>query len=158
MIEILELESADLAVFKRDMREAFSQGFDEEILPESDIDKSLASKGAFAYKAVQNGEILGGAIVVINGVLGELDFLYVKVDAQNKGVGQKIWEFIERTHDEVELWHTMTPYEMHRNLHFYINVLGFKASEFFCPKHPNPYFPASPDDLMFGFEKRIKRQ
>ena len=51
---------------------------DEEILPESHINKSLNAKGSIAYKAVVDGKLLGGAIVVINGEHGDLDFHYVK--------------------------------------------------------------------------------
>ncbi len=39
--------------------------------------------GAIAYKAVVDGELLGGALVVINGDHGHLDFLYVKSGTQN---------------------------------------------------------------------------
>ena len=59
--------------YKKDMQEAFQQGamneyndLSVEILPEKDIDESLAKKGATAYKAVVDGKMLGGAIVVID--------------------------------------------------------------------------------------------
>ena len=52
------------------------------ILPEKDIDNSLNTKGALAYKAVVNNKIVGGAIVVINEETrhNELHFLYVKYE------------------------------------------------------------------------------
>ncbi|MBE5920875.1 MAG: GNAT family N-acetyltransferase, partial [Pseudobutyrivibrio ruminis] len=57
--QLLPLEKADLPKFKRDMQEAFQLGaaaweenLDEEILPESHINKSLSAKGSIAYKAV----------------------------------------------------------------------------------------------------------
>jgi len=100
--KLLPVEEADLPKFKHDMQEAFQVGaaaweenLDEEILPELHINKSLSTKGAIAYKAVVDGEFLGGAIVVINGEHGHLDFLYVKSGTQSKGIGQMIWNSIE---------------------------------------------------------------
>ncbi len=73
------------------MQEAFQLGaaswekdLDEEILPESHIDKSLNAKGSIAYKAVVDGQMCGGAIVIIDGSHGHLDFLYVKNEIQSK--------------------------------------------------------------------------
>ena len=52
-------KDCDLEQYKKDMQEAFQKGFEEEfgkteevILPREDIDKSLQTKGAIAYKAV----------------------------------------------------------------------------------------------------------
>ena len=74
------------------MQEAFQLGganefsnLNVEILPEEDINKSLAAKGAIAYKAVVDDEMVGGAIVVIDESTqhNHLDFLYVKNGIQN---------------------------------------------------------------------------
>ena len=73
---------------------AWEENLDEEILPESHINKSLSTKGSIAYKAVVDEELFGGAIVVINGEHGDLDFLYVKSGTQSKGIGQMIWNAI----------------------------------------------------------------
>lgn len=162
--QLLPLEEADLQIFKNDMQEAFQCGaaeweddLEEEILPESHIDKSLNTKGSIAYKAVVEGELLGGAIVVIDANHGHLDFLYVKSGTQSKGIGQKIWNAIEENHPEVNLWETCTPYFDTRNLHFYINCCGFAAVEFFNPKHidPNALDGDDGSDFFFRFEKRI---
>lgn len=96
--ELLPLTDDDMPIFIRDMQEAFQKGaaqdfadIDEEILPESDIVESLSKKGAAAYKAVIDGEMLGGAIIVIDSETqhNHLDFLYVKYGTQSKGIGQK---------------------------------------------------------------------
>lgn len=39
---------------------------DDVILPEKDIDQSLNAVGSAAYKAVVDGEMVGGAVVVID--------------------------------------------------------------------------------------------
>lgn len=82
------LEKRDLPQYKADMQGAFQLGAQEGgcfadgelVLPESDIDRSLGAEGAIAYKAVEGGQIVGGAIVVWDREkkLGHLDLLYVK--------------------------------------------------------------------------------
>ena len=162
----------ELALDKKDMQDAFQHGAeavlgktDLQILPESDIDRSLHTKGAIAYAAVSGKEILGGAIVVIDRQTqhNHLDFLYVKTGVQSKGIGQAIWAEIERLHPETEIWETCTPYFDKRNLHFYINRCGFHAVEFFNPLHPDSHETGKPDTggdddgCMFRFEKVMKR-
>jgi len=149
------------------MQEAFQQGamkefnnLNVEILSEKDINESLSKKGAVAYKAVVDGKMLGGAIVVIDEVTqhNHLDFLYVKYGTQSKGIGQKIWNEIEQLYPKTKVWETYTPYFEKRNVHFYINCLGFHAVEFFNPKHKDPNIPDDMigGDYFFRFEKVMK--
>ncbi|MDE6732318.1 MAG: GNAT family N-acetyltransferase [Oscillospiraceae bacterium] len=165
--KLLPVTDEDMAQFKRDMQEAFQKGaadeiteLDEEILPEKDIDESLSKKGAFAYKAVEDGKMVGGAVVVIDAEKqhNHLDFLYVKCGVQSKGIGQKTWNEIERLYPDTRVWETCTPYFEKRNLHFYINRLGFHAVEFYNPRHKDPHIS---DDMLggdyfFRFEKTMK--
>ena len=67
------LAEKELEKFKKDMQEAFQKGFEDvygptegTILPEKDIDQSLNTFGAIAYKAIVDNEMVGGAVVVIN--------------------------------------------------------------------------------------------
>ena len=62
-----KIKSEDVFQFKKDMQEAFQKGFEDVygktndiILPEQDIDSSLNEKGAIAYKAVVDGDMVGG--------------------------------------------------------------------------------------------------
>ncbi|WP_067047930.1 GNAT family N-acetyltransferase [Methanofollis ethanolicus] len=165
--KLLPLCSEDLPDYKKDLQEAFQLGavkefsdLDVEILPEDDIDKTLASKGAVTYKAVVDGEMVGGAIVVIDEATqhNHLDFLYVKNGVQSSGIGQRIWNAIEKLYPETKVWETITPYFEKRNIHFYINRCGFSAVEFFNPHHKDP---TTPDDMVggdyfFRFEKVMK--
>ena len=164
---LLPLCTEDVEQFTADMQEAFQNGaaselgdLDVEILPKTDIDKSLEAKGAAAYKAVVDGEMVGGAIVVIDESTGHnhLDFLYVKYGVQSRGVGQAIWKAIEEEYPDTKVWETCTPYFEKRNIHFYINRCGFSAVEFFNPYHKDPEIP---DDMVggdhfFRFEKRME--
>ncbi len=169
-LTLIPITEADLKQYKKDMQEAFllgaiEGGFSEdtdEILPEADIDCSLSAKGAIAYKAEQDGEMVGGAIIVTNDKKhsGHLDFLYVKHGVQSRGIGKFIWLEIEKLHPDIRVWETCTPYFEKRNIHFYINKCGFSAVEFFCEYNTDPNAP--PDehsegpDEMFRFIKKMK--
>lgn len=161
------VEKEDIKEFKKDMQEAFQQGamsefndLNVEILPEKDIDESLCKKGAVAYKAVVDGKMLGGVIVVIDEETqhNHLDFLYVKYGTQSKGIGQMIWNEVERLYSKTKVWETCTPYFEKRNIHFYINRLGFHAVEFFNLYHKDPNIPDDMigGDYFFRFEKVMK--
>lgn len=165
---LLPLTADDMASFKKDMQEAFQRGaaaemgdIDMEILPETDIEQSLAAKGAAAYKAIVDGEMSGGVIVRINEDTqrNHLDFLYVKHGAQGRGVGLQIWQAVEALYPSAKVWETVTPYFEKRNIHFYINRCGFAAVEFFNPLHRDPDAPADMpgSDFFFRFEKRMQR-
>ena len=153
-LELLPLESEDIKQYKADFQAAFQRGFEDQfgkteetILPEKDIDQSLNSKGAAAYKAVINEEIVGGAIVVIDEKTqhNHLDFLYVKHGIQGKGIGKKIWFMLEKLYPDTKVWETCTPYFEKRNIHFYVNICGFHIVEFFNERHP---IPDTPDDFI----------
>ena len=105
------------------------------------------------------GQKLVDAIIAIDAAKhhGELSFLYVKVSIQSKGIGLGIWKAIEALHPEIEVWETCTPYFDRRNIHFYINRLGFHAVEFFNEHHPDPHMPEQFDqeDGLFKFEKCV---
>ena len=165
-LELILMEKNDIPKFKKDIQEAFQKGFEDEfgkteetILPEKDIDASLNSKGAAGYKAVLDGEIVGGAVVGIDNEThrNHLDLLYVKSGAQGKGIGKEIWFKIEKLYPDTKIWETCTPYFEKRNIHFYVNICGFCITEFFNEKHP---MPDSPEDFigdgnegMFAFQK-----
>ena len=165
-MQIIPLRKKDRSLFKRDMQEAFQKGtekyfgsMEKIVLPESDIEKSLNTKGATAYEAVMNNEIVGGAIVsIVAKKRFSLDLLYVKHGAQSKGIGKAIWEELENLYPEAEVWETITPYFEKRNIHFYINQCGFHAVEFFNPHHPASDIPDDMvgGDYFFRFEKRMK--
>ncbi len=163
-LELLLLENKDLEVFKKDMQQSFQVGAiegtneyisEDEILTKEDINKSLNNSNAKAYKAVLNDEIVGGAIVNINiqTNINHLDFLYVKNGFQSKGVGQFIWNEIEKLYPNTKIWETVTPYFEKRNIHFYVNRCGFHIVEFYNSKHKDPNSNA---DEMFKFQKVMK--
>lgn len=162
-------QEEECASFKQEMQEAFQKGYEDHfgrtegiILPFEDIEHSLAEDNAIAYEIIGDDERLGGAIIVLtdDGRKGNLHFLYTKVGSQSRGVGQWMWRTIESLHPDVELWETCTPYFDTRNIHFYINRLGFHIVEFFNAHHPDPHLPNERNEDptggegMFRFEKR----
>lgn len=181
---LLPIEERDLAQFKAMAQEAFQKGYEDWygqpdeavlpagdtgdpegiILPEEDIDRSLNAEGAAAYKAVVDGEMVGGAIVVIDEKTqrNSLDFLFVKYGVQSRGIGKAIWFALERLYPETKVWVTCTPYFDKRNIHFYVNVCKFHIVEFFNEKHPDPHDPQDfgdgGSDGMFEFEKQMKSE
>lgn len=167
--ELLLMTESDIPNFKTDIQEAFQKGFEDvygktdgTILPEKDIDRSLNEQGSVAYKAVVDGEFIGGAIVVINEETqhNHLDLLYVKYGTQTKGIGYKIWSEIERLYPDTKVWETCTPYFEKRNIHFYVNKCGFHIVKFINEKNPEPDMPedfiGDGGEGMFVFEKIMK--
>ena len=166
--ELLPLEQADIDTFKHDIQEAFQKGYEDVygkteriILPEKDIDSSLNAVGSVAYKAVVGGEIVGGAVVVIDEKTkhNHLDLLYVKYGIQTKGIGFAIWNAVEKAHPDTKVWETCTPDFEKRNIHFYVNKCGFKIVKFYNEKNPEPDMPddfiGDGGDGMFVFEKQM---
>lgn len=168
-LELVPIVTEDEKQYKADLQEAFQKGFEEKysrtnevILPDKDIDQSLNEKGSVAYKALLDGEMVSGAIVVIDEKTqhNHLDLIFVKYGTQSKEIGKAIWFKIEELHPETVVWETCTPYFEKRNIHFYVNVCGFHIVKFFNEKHP---MPDTPEDFigdgnegMFEFEKRMK--
>lgn len=168
-MKLITLKNEDIGIFKKYMQESFQYGYESvygidnsQVLPEKDIDNSLNNPKCCAYELIDdNNEILGGAIVEINDDnINHLDFLFVRVGIQNKGVGQIIWKEIESIYSNTKIWKTCTPYFDKRNIHFYVNKLKFKIVEYYNEKHPDSNMPEDiyqEDDGMFEFEKEMHK-
>lgn len=73
-ITLKPLDDADKEQFKADMSDAFQSyaetddfPADELILPVEEIENTLCKDGTIGYKAMKDGEIVGGAIISIDG-------------------------------------------------------------------------------------------
>lgn len=168
-MKLIKLKNEDCGIFKQYMQEAFQYGYESvyekdksQVLPEKDIDNSLNNPKCQAYQMIDdNNEILGGVIVEINeDNINHLDFLFVRVGIQSKGIGKKIWKEIEKLYPNTKIWKTCTPYFDKRNIHFYVNKLKFKIVEYYNEKHPDPNMSEDiydEDDGMFEFEKEMNK-
>lgn len=166
-MKLIELRNEDIKTFKKLMQEAFQYGYestcgkdDSLVLPEEDIDNSLNNPKCKSYEMIdEKGNILGGAVVEINeDNINHLDFLFVTVGIQSKGIGQAIWREIENLYPNTKVWETCTPYFDKRNIHFYVNKLKFRIVAYYNKKYPDPNRPEDAydeDDGMFEFKKEM---
>lgn len=124
-----------------------------------------------AYRIRENGKIVGGLILKIDEQTqhNELEILFVSPDCHSNGVGTAAWQQVERLYPDTVAWETCTPYFEKRNIHFYVNKLGFHIVEFFCEYHRDPFedercgpqddeYPEDDEgpDEMFRFVKYMK--
>jgi hypothetical protein len=160
--EFTLLSKNDYATFTSEMQKAFQYGYEAEF---GHCD-AVILPGNVSYIARMNGEMVGGAIVKIDPDTqnNSLELLFVKVGAQSKGLGLRIWSGIEKLYPETKTWETCTPYFEKRNIHFYVNRCGFHIVEFFSPWHkdsnqddePVGGMPDEVGQYFFRFEKVMK--
>ena len=171
-ITLFPLEQDDREQFIKDAQDSFKYGateefgmrdnhFDKEgqVISRKHIEQSLDAENADTYRIILDNKKVGGVILKIDKEKksGELELLFVNSDEHSKGIGTSTWMHIEKMHPEIELWTTHTPYFEKRNIHFYINRLGFQAVEFIHnhnrPKKSEDEF-RGPEEF-FKFQKRI---
>ena len=136
----------------------------EEVISRKTIERSMNGEQAETYRIVCDGIVVGGLILQIDRqhAKGELEILFVNPEAHSKGIGQAAWKAVEAMHPEIRVWETITPYFEKRNIHFYVNRLGFHIVEFWNKFHHGPSVPEdieedwSEDDEMFVFRKVIE--
>ena len=133
----------------------------EEVISRKTIERSMNGEHAETYRIVCDGNVVGGLILQIDRqhAKGELEILFVNPEAHSKGIGQAAWKAVEAMHPEIRVWETITPYFEKRNIHFYVNRLGFHIVEFWNKYQHGPAVPEdveenwSEDDEMFLFRK-----
>ena len=163
-VRLIPLEASDREQFIRDNQEAFRYGaleefgqrddhFEEdgEIISYDTIARAIEEGSA--YRIMQNGKPVGGAVIRTEYDHGELELLFVSPAVHSKGIGCAAWCAIEEMHPEVTVWETVTPYFEKRNIHFYVNRCGFHIVAYY-----NEHFCAPDDDKgemsdMSAFEK-----
>ena len=173
-ISLSPLEPEDREQFIKDAQVSFKYGATEEfgmrdnhvdkdgeIISRKHLEESLNKKNSDSYRIILNNKKVGGIILNIDKEkkVGELDILFVLWNEHSKGIGTSTWSLVEKMHPEIELWITHTPYFEKRNIHFYINKLGFHAVEFIHNRNrpkSNPDEFRGPEEY-FKFEKRIKK-
>lgn len=128
-----------------------------EIISRATIEAAIDRENAAAFRVLLGGEAAGGVVLHVDREArrGELALLFVLPRLHGRGIGQAAWRAVEAGYPEIRVWETMTPYFEKRNIHFYVNRLGFHIVEFYCARHPDPRDAEPDDDGMFRFEKII---
>ncbi len=170
-VDLIPLSLDDREQFVLDNQEAFRYGameefgsrnedFEEdgEIISRDTIIASIDGENAKTFRIVVDGRVVGGVILSIDEEkrYGELEILFISPKEHSKGIGQATWMEIESMFPDIDVWETMTPYFETRNIHFYVNKLGFHIVEFFNKKHIDPNMPEDDyrdGDGMFRFQK-----
>lgn len=174
MVNLAPLHNSDRDQFVRDNQEAFRYsateefglrdahfGEDGEIISRKTILASLEALGSQAYRILRDGSVVGGLILIVDEEAhkGSLDILFVDPAAHSQGIGQAAWAKVEALFPQINVWTTHTPYFEKRNIHFYVNRLGFKIVAYYNARFPDSEHRFAEDDDtcgMFKFEKRIR--
>ena len=164
------LKSQDEEQFIIDNQAAFNYGAEQyfnkqeleeqheeegQIISRETIINSIHQEGSIAYRILYDDKKVGGIIINLKESFGELEIFFVIPSYESKGVGQAAWKEVERLHPEVKVWETVTPYFEQRNIHFYVNKLGFHIVEFYTKFLKDKDMPEGMDG-MFRFQKIIK--
>ena len=161
-----ELKAEEKEKFILYTQQAFQKGYEDyfgkcedTIIPREDIEKSFDCDGSKTFVADENGEIVGGGIVVIDEKtqINELHILFARTDNQNKGVGFFVWSGIEKLFPDTKIWKTCTPYFDKRNINFYVNKCKFHIVRFEDNFSKNTNEEYDESDAMFEFEKVMNR-
>lgn len=165
------LKQSDEEQFIRDNQAAFNFGAEQyfneqeleeqheedgQIISRETIINSIHREGSIAYRIIANDKKSGGIIINLKDDFGELEIFFVNVDFESKGIGQAAWKEVERLHPEIKIWETVTPYFEQRNIHFYVNRLGFHIVEFYNEFNKDVNMPEELDG-MFRFQKLINK-
>ena len=128
---------------------------DGQIISRETIVNSIHHKGSITYRIIADENKVGGIILNIDGNKGDLEIFFVIPSYESKGIGQAAWKEVEKLHPEVKVWETVTPYFEKRNIHFYVNRLGFHIVEFYNEFDKDKHMPEELDG-MFRFQKIIE--
>lgn len=101
------------------------------------LHKYALDKESISYKISMNKNVIGAIILWINNVTNQnfLGNVFIDVELENKGIGKKVWEFIELEFPNTEVWKTETPIFSRRNHNFYVNKCGFHVVKIENPKN-----------------------
>lgn len=168
-IELQELKNNDIESFIIDNQEAFNYGAlvefgvrdehfesDGQIISRDTILKSLNSPNARAFRVFCDNKKVGGVVLRIHkNNHNELDLFFISPKMHGLGIGTAAWNLIEKKFSNTISWITHTPYFEKRNIHFYINKLGFVITDFYCELNKDPHFNGENDE-MFKMKKIMK--
>ena len=110
------LKQLSLESFKEgfDLYNRYPPGIESLAWHESEIEK------CHYYKVLLDGELAGGICVTpLDDEKIYLRYLFISVKHQNKRIGSKVLELIEKQYSWAKSWSLITPYKSYRNHYFY---------------------------------------
>lgn len=168
-IKLELLKQSDEKQFIKDNQDAFNFGAEQyfneqeledqheedgQIISRETIIGSIHRDGSITYRIIDDDKKVGGIILNLKDDFGVLEIFFIVPNSESKGVGQAAWKEVERLHPEIKVWETVTPYFEKRNIHFYVNKLGFHIVEFYNEFNKDIHMPEDLDG-MFRFQKKI---
>lgn len=159
-LQLSELLEEDIEILSPIMKNAFDRdammhigkkdgppGYDDG----SFLRKYALHKDSDAYKILLGNKIIGAVILWINNDSNDnyLGNIFVDVDLQEKGIGLKVWNMIEKMYPKTKVWRADTPLFSRRNHNFYVNKCGFHIIKIENPK--------SLEDGMVVLMKEMKK-
>ena len=98
------------------------------------IKKWALNSPSQSFKILINDRIIGSVILWINeDGKNFLDNIFIDPILHNKGIGLKVWKYIESQYPNTKKWMTETPGFSKRNHNFYVNKCGFKIVKILNP-------------------------
>lgn len=132
-----EISKSDIEVLVPIMKRAFDEdmrihlgkdsggpkGYDNGVF----LQEYALHKDSTSYKIMMDEKVIGAIILWINEETNQnyLGNVFIDADLVNKGIGKRVWDFIESEYPSTKVWKTETPIFSHRNHNFYVNKCGF---------------------------------
>ena len=90
------------------------------------LQASLADPDCLCFKVCMGDEAIGAFVIHWNEFAeSELRHMFVAPKFQNKGIGRRIWLFLQSCYP-TQSWRVETPSSIERNMYFYQQVCGFQ--------------------------------
>lgn len=135
------LPESDIERFVNTMHASFVENKPEAVtlVPKrEDLAEGVRDPAATALLVLYKGTPVGGAVLKIDAEAhkGELELFFIERTVVGRGLGTSAWRTIELAYPGVRCWTTFTPYRDERNVHFYVNKLGFAVTAVYSRRNP----------------------
>lgn len=89
--------------------------------------KNISSPNATAFQISLDGVPAGGFILFLDhpAKRGYLGVIFLDPACENRGLGTRVWNWVESKYPDIAVWELDTPAFSRRNHNFYVNKCGF---------------------------------
>jgi len=131
-----DFEESDITLQTQIMKRAFDEDSRRHLNEESGgpegydngdfLRKWALHPASMAFNVVFKGEIIGLINLWIRpDRVNMLGCMYIDTAYQDKGLGKRVWDLVEKSYPDTKIWRTETPGFSKRNHNFYVNKCGF---------------------------------